>query len=296
VILEITRYELAAALRTKRALVVAALYFLFACAGEGTYVLILRAIEAKVQELASQAGDAAAGQRQLLELLGDENVRKMLAWFGGVPANEMAPYLLDSLLLPMLLWASLAFLPFMIVLTSFDQLAADLDSRSLCYSTLRVRRRDVVLGKVLAHAVIFTALLALTGIVLLGLGAAFLDSVDVLATLPGLVAVLALLVPYGLCYLGISAFASASTKQPFAALVLAFGITIGLRMLDVARIASEEGNLALVRHLRWLSPAAYHDQFWFAGLEGPALGVAAYLGFAVVFLALAIQRLEKRDL
>ena len=48
---------------------------------------------------------------------------------------------------PCFLWCSLSFLPFLILLTSFDQLASDLQARSLCYSTLRARRSEILLGK-----------------------------------------------------------------------------------------------------------------------------------------------------
>jgi ABC-type transport system involved in multi-copper enzyme maturation permease subunit len=292
-ILEIARHELEVALRTRRAVIALAIYVVLATLGQLGYVVFLNALEEQARAMLDK-GDPAQTEK-LLDLVGQDAYKRALAWFAGIKPEDMASYLHESVILPVLLWGSLAFLPFVIVLTSFDQMSADLESRSLCYAILRAPRRAILLGKLVAHTALMTVLLLITGLLLLLSGAALLDSLDLAPALLGFFTLLLLLVPYGLCYLGITAFASANVAQPFTALVSAFAITVVLRVIGWTEVIPPEHQLAPLRHLAILSPAHHHSGLWLAG-AGPLASVAFYLGVGAIFTLLALWRLEGRDL
>jgi ABC-type transport system involved in multi-copper enzyme maturation permease subunit len=221
---------------------------------------------------------------------------QLVVFLAGTDGAAVAKSLTASMILPALLWGSLAFLPFLVVLTSFDMISSDLQTRSLCYSVLRAPRITILLGKLLAQVALFIGLSVLSSFTLLAVAASLIDHFEIVAALPGLFHVWLVLLPYGFCYLGLSAFCSASLRQPSVALVAAFGGMVLLRVVGFLSFVPEQHALAPLRYLRWLSPAQYQAGLWQADLAGPALSMIAYLCFGATFVALASRVLDRRDL
>lgn len=295
--LEVARHELDVILRTRRAVVLVALYFGLAVLGGAIYVMVLRFAEREALELFMSQGSSEAIARQNMESAALEGYRKITAWLAGVDEiSAIASSWRDSVILPVFFWCSLAFLPFVIMLTSFDQISADLQSRSLCYNILRARRSAILLGKALAHTVVFTVLSAVCSVLLVLLASLMLDTVSLGDSLWGLFRLWLLLIPFGLCYLGISTFASSLNRQPMPALVSAVAIVIGLWVLSLFRFVPSSSSWSFLQHLRFASPATYESGLWLAGFADPAASAAAYLGFGAVFVGLAMLRLYTRDL
>jgi len=294
--LEIARHELWSLIRTKRAVIIAALYLALALIGGIAFVLIVRYAEKQIVDMMlSQGADQDAAATALEE--GSQQAYRWLAeFFASTDADQIPAALRDSVILPAFFWCSLLLLPFVILLTSFDQLAGDLQARSICYSILRARRSAILFGKALAHTALFVVLTAVSSTVLVAVASAVLEQVSLVDSLFGLVRVWLLLIPFGLTYLAISSFTSVATKQPFVSLVMAFGIIIALRVVGWFRVIPEESPVAFLRYGRFLSPAHYHDYLWLADPAGPATGIAAYLGFAVIFFLMGVWRLSGRDL
>ena len=292
-VLEIARHELAVMLRTRRAVLMAALYLGAAVIGGLAMVLIARSIEQSALEALLSQGLSPENAAAQLREAAEPAFRQAVSWFAGTEPADMAPSLRESLVLPVFLWCSLVALPFLILLTSFDQLAAPLERRSLCYSVLRAPRAAIVLGKLAAHTLLFTVLTMVSSTALVAIAVGLLGTDDFAVSLFGLVRLWVLLVPFGLVYLGISSFCSASASQPFSALLMSLGTIVVLRIL---LSMPQDGALAPLRVLRYASPAYYHEGFWQSGLAGPAASALAYLAIATVFVALAIRRLGARDL
>jgi ABC-type transport system involved in multi-copper enzyme maturation permease subunit len=295
-ILFIARHELAVAVRTKRALAVAALYLGGAVIGGFAYVRALKFVEESALKMLLDKGANPLAAAGTVSIVTDKAYTQMLSFFTGVASDRISSSLRDSLTLPAVLWGSLAFLPLVLILTSYDQIASDVASRSLCYTVLRVPRRAVVLGKLAAHAVVSCVLVLAAGGVMIGLGQALLSSADWGDTLLGLGRVWLLLIPYALCYLGLSALGSSLARQPGTALFDCFGLMVLLRLAGALDSIPESHALAFLRHLHWLSPAGYQSGMWEAGLLAPLSSAAAYLLFAMAFVWLAVKRLEARDL
>ena len=296
-ILEIGRHELAVIFRTKRAVAIVSLYLGLALLGGVTYVLTVRVAEQKAIELFESQGMTREVAEENMRLTAQKGYDQLAMWLAGVDdVTEVDEHLRSSVILPVFFWCSLVLLPFLILLTSFDQLSSDLGARSLCYSILRAPRAAIVLGKVLGHTVIFTVLSAVSSVALVLVASLLLESVDFGGTLVGLVRMWVMLVPFGLAYLGISSFASAANTQPTPALISAVALVIGLRVVGWLRHVPEESDWAPLRHARWVSPATYHDGMWLTGLSEPALSAVAYLCFAAVFVTASILIVRARDL
>ena len=293
---EIARHELSVAFRTRRVVGAAALYLAAAAVAGLSHVISMRFIERQAIDLLVQNGVDPLVAAGSVSLASEQAFRSFVGLFAGVAPEAIAPSLLRSVVLPPLLWGSLAFLPFLIVLTSFDLVAGDLANRSLAYTVLRVPRAAVPAGKLLAQAALLTILTLLAALTLIGLAGSLLASVRLVDTLEGLVRVVLLLVPYGLCYLAIAAFVSSATRRPTFALFGALGILAALRVAGWLAYVPASASFGFVRYLAYASPARYHDGLWRAGWEAPLGSACVYLAFAAVLVGLAAWRLSERDL
>lgn len=295
-VLIVARHELRVTFATRRALAAVALYLVSAVLAGAGYILALRSLERQAAEALAARGVDPTRAAETVSRVGQQSYERFVTFFASTDGAPVAKSLTDSVILPAFLWGSLAFLPFLVVLTSFDSIAGDLQTRSLCYSTLRASRWALLLGKLLAHAVLFVGLSILASAAMIVVATLLLERFDLLATLPGLLRSWSLLLPYGLAYLGLSVFCSASVKQPAVALILALGLMVGLRLLGTFRHLPADHALGGLRIISWLSPARYQSGFWEAGFNGPLSSVVSYLLFGAVFVALAHTRLKARDL
>jgi ABC-type transport system involved in multi-copper enzyme maturation permease subunit len=292
----IARHELLITVATRRALAAAGLYLVTALLGGIGYVKALQGMQRQAERMLAERGANEAQAAEAVSRATHEAYEKLVVFLAGTADVPVAASLTDSLILPAFLWGSPAFLPFLVVLTSFDVIAGDLQARSLCYSVLRAPRSAILLGKLLAQAALFVGLSVVSSLALLGVAASLLDDFAIAAAVPGLVRVWLVLLPYGFCYLCLSAFCSASLRQPTVALLAAFGLMVALRILGLFAHIPEGSALSLLHYLGWLSPAQYQTGLWEAGFAGPAFSALAYLAFGAVFLASANRVLAGRDL
>jgi ABC-2 type transport system permease protein len=290
-------HELRVLYGTRRALIALSLYLGIAIVGAFGYVKMVQVGHERALALMMKRGASAEQARLAVDSGMDPLRRRVLEAVIVRDGGEISASLANSLILPVYFWCSLAFLPFLILLTSLDHIAVELADRSLTYRVLRAHRTEILLGKVAAHALVFAVLSGVSSLVLLLLAASMLESVPVFASLHGLLRIWVLLVPYAMCYLAIGTFASTASRQPFVALTIALGIATVLRLFGaIGNGVSEEGAWSFLRGLRYLSPSHYHDGLWLAGIERPLLSASAYAAFGLAFLALAIFTLGRRDL
>ena len=129
-VIEIARHELFVALRTTRAVWVAAIYLFAAVLGGAGMIFAVRAVEDKlIEQLVKQGADLTTATASL-SLMSEPAYQKLAAFFADADSEAVAASLQSSIIHPFLLWGSLAFLPFLILMTSFDQVAGDLQSRT----------------------------------------------------------------------------------------------------------------------------------------------------------------------
>ncbi|MBT6179682.1 MAG: ABC transporter permease subunit [Deltaproteobacteria bacterium] len=289
-ILEIVIYELQAAVATRRALMVIGLYLASGIIGSLVYVGALNQIEEKAIEGFIAQGASAADAVSAISVLEDQAYEGIISFFVGVPKEDLNPVLIDSPILPVFLWASLIFLPLLILMTSFDHVVSDLHNRSICYQLLRVSRREILFGKTIAQMLLFGSVTLVNASVLIVLGMTMLDSIDVAATLPGLALSWALLIPVGFCYLSITTFSSTFAKQPFGALVMTIFILFALKILGALKHWDD------MSFMQYFSPSHYDTGLWLVSGPDMFLSIVAYIGFGAFFLFLADRKLAGRDL
>jgi ABC-type transport system involved in multi-copper enzyme maturation permease subunit len=290
-IVEIARHELRVMLRTRRALAVLGIYVASAVIAGLGYTVSVRFVEQAMQ----QAGSMDPQVARSIDVFSEPAYNAALAFIAGTEVSQIAPALCGSPIVPFVLWGSLRFLPLLFLLATFDSIAGDLASRSLAYTTLRASRTEVVLGKVLGHLVLLGLLSALCAMLVLGIAASQLESVTFAGALPGLLYVLALLLPFGVCYLAMFALCSASCRQPFLALVCAFGLYLLVWIVRAFATIPESGSLwSMLRPLAWLSPATYQLGLWRADPVFPLTSAAIHLMFGAVMLGAAVLVLRRR--
>jgi ABC-type transport system involved in multi-copper enzyme maturation permease subunit len=289
-ILEIVIYELQAAVATRRALMVIGLYLTSGIIGSLVYVGGLTQLEEKAIESFIAQGASAADAASTVSVIEEKAYEGIISFFVGVPKEDLNPMLIDSPILPVFLWASLIFLPLLILMTSFDHVVSDLHNRSICYQLLRVSRREILFGKTIAQMLLFGSVTFLNAGCLILLGVSMLDSIDIMATLPGLALSWALLIPVGFCYLSITTFSSTFAKQPFGALVMTMFILFSLKVLGALKHWDD------MSFLQYLSPSHYDTGLWLVSWPDMLLSIGAYIAFGAFFIFLADRKLAGRDL
>ncbi len=298
-LVELIRHELEIALRTRRVLVVALLYLGAALLGGMLVVWGLSKAEALIVEQAQAQGSISADEvRALIAENGEQALRDALDSFD-VEVDDLAQPLTNSVVAPVFFWCSLAFLPFLIVLTTFDTFASDLQARSLCFITLRTARWQTVVARLASQTLIFSIVTALAAAALFGFAVWRLDSLAAPQAMTSWAYGVALLVPYGAAYVAVTTFCSASTPKPMGALIRAVGLLIALRLCSLPDSLIDDDaapHWLALRFLRYVSPAWYHDGMWQAVGLDLALSIAAYVTFTATFGTLAVVVIGRRDL
>jgi ABC-type transport system involved in multi-copper enzyme maturation permease subunit len=278
----IAGFDLRESLRTRRAVVLVLLYLLIASAASGIYVQVVGAIEQTV-DVAAGAADADAA----LALAKDEGYRGMLLLVSGNDQALAAHLATFPAMVLIFAWTSLAFLPWFIALTSYDQVAGDLHLRTIRYAALRTTRGAYVLGKLAAQAILVAAVAALGMLPVLLIGAIYLTSFDFVATLGSLLATWGITVVAALAFLGVVSLASQLTRSPGTARAAAVGLLLLAYLMSYA---------TLVGPLTFLSPWHWKSGLFHPDLTTRALAVAACLGLCAGYTALGFLRFRRRDL
>lgn len=290
-IVNYARYELSSLLRTRRVWMVAGLYF------SGTVVLslvmawLLRQAEQELMSFLAQGGAVDAKK-----LVDHEAYHRMLAFFVGVPAEDLAPTLKESLIVPVFFWCALTFLPGIILTSAFDCVANDLQGRTLLFSVQRASRAAVILGKALAHGIVLVGTLLFSCLCVVLITKQLVHTLAWSYLILGFFRVFVTLLPFGTCYVAISIFSSITKQGSFVALLQAFAVLLLLRILGWFDNIPVEHELAFLRPLGKLSPASYEPGLWLSGFSGPATGFFVYGLFGALFLALSVWRLRSLDL
>ncbi len=292
----IAKHELLLILKTRRAFAATGLYVISALLGSFIYIYSLRKIEQALASALVEQGSDPLTAASTVGLMSSEAYEKTLSFFVGHDLEFISEIFRASPLLPLCLWGSLAFLPLLILVTSFDQTVNDIHSRSICYSLLRISRRSVILGKVFAHAILTMALIAVCFALLLLIAMYQLENIDFSHTIGGFVRIWVLLLPFGLCYISLTSLASTLAKSPFGALGLSAAFFLGLKVLSWFQNIAPNSSYALLRHLRWLSPNTYTSGLWLQDPIEPFISSCAYLCLSAAFLFLGIKHLEAKDL
>jgi ABC-type transport system involved in multi-copper enzyme maturation permease subunit len=208
----IAGFDLRESLRTRRALVLVLLYLLIAASASGIYVRIVSELEQGVAALPDVSGDPEAAAA--MAMVQDQGYHLVLLFFAGGDAelaNHLATYPAMVLIFA---WISLAFLPWFIALTSYDQIAGDLHLRTIRYAALRTTRGAYVLGKLLGQAALVAGVAGLGMLPVVVIGALYLPGFDIARHPLALLSTWPITVVCALGFLGVVALASQLCRTP----------------------------------------------------------------------------------
>lgn len=242
-------------------------------------------------KLGHSEGEAADSIAAIAE---SEQIVDALEWLTGQDEDEIEYLVQEQPALLSVIWIFLlAFIPFLTVLSSFNQTSGDIGSKGLRYLLLRTERSNIYLGRSVGTLLFSTAsLLLLLVLVLLYVGMKLkLYPFGDLASsgLHGFLALFFLSLPYiAMCGWLSAMFDSAFGSLAICLLVAAFPI-IFFKMVNWA----SESDLAW---LDQLLPWGWKYDLLSGDIGTRLLAYGVMLGFTAVFLVLGMRQFQKRDL
>lgn len=294
-VLEMARFELAAALRTKRAVAMLAVYLVTSLFGMSGAITGLGKMEAQLADILQvESADGKSGivsaalwkskpfQRLARGIVGDSLVYDDIV--GKHPAE--------------LIYAWIVFLavPFLAVFASCRRVADDVKSGAAKYVLLRVTRLQWTLGKYLGQA-----FLILAGLVLGALGAwcvaAFrLSGADIPALLPAMLAWSLKAWFLSLAWLGVAVGISHLSTSGAKAQTFAMGALVAFSLAPyVLKLYSDSAVGSKLLVLGLLFPSVTEDALWRASFLPVAAGAAWLVAIGLMWLSFGHLVFARRD-
>lgn len=288
----LARRDLDVGFRTRRFLVLAALFVGFASLAAVTGVLVLDRIETEFIR-ASGLPTNADGEV-------DPELREALfEQFGGGIEEQLgsrAPELRSSVISIVGFWLTRASLPFLLLLAFSDMVSGALRRRSLCYDTTRVSRLAWLSARTVAQTALSWMLVALTLLLLYTGASLILVSWGTGDALLAALSTAIRLLPFHLCCMTVVVWTSSSTPSATGALLrgaTAFGaLFVGVFIVDA--IVGQLDVPPVLTRLELMNPGHHAAQLWLN--DGAGAGALALVVYSAVFFGLAYRSLQRRNL
>ena len=294
-VLEMARFELAASLRTKRAIALVAIYLvtsLFGMSGAITAlgkmedqlanILQVETVEGKSGVVSATLWKSKPFQRLARGVVGDSLVYDDIV--GKHPAE--------------LIYAWIVFLavPFLSVLASCRRVADDVKSGAAKYVLLRITRRQWTLGKYLGQAFLILAGL-LVGAVGAWCVAAFrLSGADIPALLPAMILWSIKAWFLSLAWLGVALGISHVSGTGAKAQMFSIGALVAFSIAPyVVKLYADTVVGAKLQVLKSLFPSVVEDALWRASFAPVAAGAAWLVALGLMWLSFGHMVFAGRD-
>jgi ABC-type transport system involved in multi-copper enzyme maturation permease subunit len=295
----VARYELSEALRTRLLLVMLVLFVVGGALGAWGFTKFVEGMEAQTSRMLGLPRGERPGET--LRML-----QKTPFYRGILRAAVSDPKKADYLatLPPIVVffgWASMMFLPWLVLFTSADTIATEVSSRAIRYAALRTTRLAYALGKALGQAAIVLGVTLLSGGAFFAVAWVTLSAFDLAATIAGILLLVPRVFAYALPFLAFALFASMATSSANLARILALIGTVGLAVL--AGLCGENSPLrtgsaagVLLDVLSFATPFGHASGFSYPFDARFAIDLATCLGLAVAYFAAGYAILRRRDL
>jgi ABC-type transport system involved in multi-copper enzyme maturation permease subunit len=302
------RGETVRATRSGRVVVLLLLFMMFVGLALAVVGFFNKQINARVEEQAKAAGVDLNDEKAKEQF--SEGKKQFLSVF--ITDDEE---MLDSLLtLPLVLLVvfklTLRFVPLLVALMGFDQLAGEMGPKSIRFLIVRLKRNNLILGKFASQVTIFTALLFVCTLLMVLVARVLNDDFSAKEMTIWTLRLLASSFVLALAYLALTTLCSALVKNGAVSLVL--NIMILFAIWFVALIGewyrlpgevAETGSLtslikdeSVMAYTRYLSVWHFGQDLLHPDWVRFFTAALMHLGYAAVFLGLAQLALKKRDL
>jgi len=284
--------ELQRALRSGWAAALVAL-FLF---GQGLLLAVVGFLTSGAAKMTGPGGDTLTQKKALLTFFSSYS-EATIDSIARLPTVLLVAFSATTLVAPLL-----------IALMGFDQVAGEVAPKSMRYLIVRARRTSIVAGKYLTQLTVLLTILALCVVAMVGTARGLDPEFGWGDTLSwGLKLVLAM-GAIGVTYAALTALCSALAPNGPLALFLNIGVLFSFWLasllsgrvrlpgtLDAVGLEATKEESVLA-YLRYLVPSEFEHRLLSPDALEYATGLLAYLGFALIFLALARLALQRRDL
>lgn len=185
---------------------------------------------------------------------------------------------------------TLLFVPLFVLLIGFDQIAGDVQHRSIRYIAGRSRRESIVAGKALGVWAVISAMMLVLNLVVwvLALAQKGANAGAILAWGPRMYL---FCVAGSAAYVGLVALVSSFFRTPIVALFVGVGVMFVLWLTNTILGAIESTKAAT-----WAFPATYQALVVSPEPLKVVGGIAAFLGWGAVMVALAALVVKRRDI
>ena len=275
---QIALYELRKNLRSKKGIAMFVLFFLGGAVPSVGQILIDNAQRAAhIENIPEEAKREMVEKTLLAVYRGDHDIASYLA--------HCPPVLL------FLFQGTLFFLPLLALLVGFDQIAGEVQHRSMRYIIGRAPRHAIVIGKALGvWGVIATMVLVLHLVVWVVM--IVQSDYGVALTLSWGARLWLFSVAFAAAYVGLVNLVSSWFKMPVLSLFIGAGVAFGLWLARLIVLAIGDRAEALT----WVFPSTYEQFMVSPDPLRSLLGCALAIGWGALAVGLASMIVRRRDL
>ncbi len=291
----VAAFDLGESLRSRKVLVLLALYVAGAVAATILFTEVLQEIEEQLAETLLVARTDTPGSLTQAVMESPELLRVLS---GLLRDEELAAELVRVPPIALLYgWVALTFGPIFVVLTSSDSIASEIASGSVRFALFRTDRAAWALGKLLGQALMLAASVALGGVAAWITGWARLASFAPIDTALGMVRYAGTSYVFAFTHLGLALGVSQLTRSVPWSRALGLFALIGVFAAHgwLARDDVRESWPVLAGSARALFPAAHRLDLWRNGAGEVLPAIAILLALGVTYFAIGHARFARRD-
>jgi len=285
----VATFDLLESLKSRKAVVLLALYTVGALGASGIFIRVLTAIRERLEEQVGHAVDV----KQLMESPGMGRVVGALAGDAEVAGAIVT-------IPPLALfygWLAMNFVPLLVLFTSADAIAGDVASGAVRFSLFRTDRISWALGKLLGQTSLMAVGVLVGALACWATGLLWLDGMPVADSAVWLLRISGRAIVYSFAYLGMVMCASQLTRTSVRAgglaLLLMFFCSLAGSVLQAEPIMEQAP--ALFGVLAKLVPGGHHLALWHPGLAQSTTAMLGLIAIGMAFFGLGFWRFSTRD-
>lgn len=285
----VASFDLLESLRSRKAIVLLAMYMLGAIGASGIFIRLLSAIRERLEEQVGQAVD----MKQMMESPGMARVVGALA---GDEAVAGAIVTIPPLAL-FYGWLAMNFVPLLVLFTSADAISGDVSSGAVRFSLFRTDRVSWAVGKLIGQTSLMAVGVLVGAVACFLTGLIWLDGMPVGDTALWLLRISGRTIVYSFSYLGMVMCASQLTRTNVRAgglaLMFMFFCSVAGSVVQAEFIVEQAPTFFLA--ISKLFPGGHHLFLWHPGLFESSTAMLGLVSIGLGFFALGFWRFSTRD-
>jgi ABC-type transport system involved in multi-copper enzyme maturation permease subunit len=285
----VAAFDLLESLRSRKAIVLLALYMAGALGASGIFIRILLAFKERLEAQVGQAVD----MKQLMESQGMSRFAVALAGDADVAKAVVA-------IPPMALfygWLAMNFVPLLVLFTSADAISGDVNSGAVRFSLFRTDRLSWATGKLIGQTSLMAVGVLVGALVCWVTGAIWLDGMPLGDTAVWLLRISGRSIVYSFAYLGMvmcaSQLARTGARSGGLALLIMFLASVIGSVIQAEPI--QERAPGFFTALSKLFPNGHHLSLWHPGWFESGTAMLGLILIGLAFFALGFWRFATRD-